>query len=165
MLTATTSEVSKFATAFIRIRGESRLDGAIMSRHWLATDMGIEIQRLDRLLRLLRWQGVIRLPNDHLIEIVDAAAVRRIWMNDQPNEHQEVKWSDTSNTDEAAGDCIESDSPLPEPDLELVFAGRGLRTSLGEQEYRPVQSFISSFDRSGVCYRTWQRRRSDIRQG
>ena len=71
-------DVHQFVAAFVRIRGVDHLEGALMTRCWLAADMGVPIASLDRLLRLLRWQGLIGLPDEHLITINDAEAVRSI---------------------------------------------------------------------------------------
>lgn len=72
------SELDKLVAAFVRIRSIDRLDGAIISRWWLAADMGADAEDLDRLLKLLRWQGLIGLPNAHLVTVDDPAAMREI---------------------------------------------------------------------------------------
>ena len=71
-------DVHQFIAAFVRIRGVDRLQGALMTRCWLAADMGVPVASLDRLLRLLRRQGLIGLPDEHLITINDAEAMRSI---------------------------------------------------------------------------------------
>lgn len=71
-------DLDRLVAAFVRIRGVDRLEGAIMTRHWLAADMRISMDRLDRLLKLLRWQRLIDLPNAHLITVVDPAAMRAL---------------------------------------------------------------------------------------
>ena len=73
-----TSAIEKFVAALVRTRGVDRLDDAVISRHWLATDMRITIEALDRLLKLLRWQGLIGLPNDHLVTVIDASRLKKI---------------------------------------------------------------------------------------
>lgn len=83
MFSPATSEISRFVAALVRIRGANRLDDAIISRHWLATDMGVDIERLDRVLRLLRWRGLISLPNDNLVEVRDGQSLKSIWIADQ----------------------------------------------------------------------------------
>ena len=70
--------IDKLVAAFVRIRGVDRLEDALISRCWLAADMGVSIDELDRLLKLLRWQGLIDLPNEHLVTVKDAAAMREI---------------------------------------------------------------------------------------
>ena len=75
---ARTSAIEKFVAALVRTRGVDRLDEAVISRHWLATDMRITIEALDRLLKLLRWQGLIGLPNDHLVTVIDASRLKKI---------------------------------------------------------------------------------------
>lgn len=72
------SAIDKFVAALIRIRGVDRLDDAVISRHWLATDMRVTVEDLDRLLKLLRWQGLIGLPNDHLVTVLDGSALKEI---------------------------------------------------------------------------------------
>ena len=83
MCSPATSEISRFVAALVRIRGADQLDDAIISRHWLATDMGVDIERLDRLLRLLRWRGLILLPNENLVEVRDGRSLKSIWIADQ----------------------------------------------------------------------------------
>lgn len=72
------TELDKLVAAFVRIRSVDRLEGAIISRCWLAADMGADAGDLDRLLKLLRWQGLIGLPNAHLVTVNDPAAMREI---------------------------------------------------------------------------------------
>lgn len=72
------SELDKLVAAFVRIRSVDQLDGAIISRCWLAADMGADAGDLDRLLKLLRWHGLIGLPNAHLVTVDDPAAMREI---------------------------------------------------------------------------------------
>lgn len=72
-------ELYLLARAFARIRGIDRIeDGAILSRHWLAADMGVELDRLDRRLRLLRWSGLVDLEGEHLVIVKDAAKLRKV---------------------------------------------------------------------------------------
>lgn len=71
-------DIDKLVAAFVRIRGVDRLEGALMTRCWLAADMGVPVASLDCLLKLLRWQGLIGLPDEHLITVDDADAVRAI---------------------------------------------------------------------------------------
>ncbi len=70
--------IDQLVAAFVRIRGIDRLEGAMMTRHWLAADMGVPVTSLDGLLRLLRWQGLIELPDDHFVTVKDADAMRAI---------------------------------------------------------------------------------------
>lgn len=72
------TNIDKLVAAFVRIRGIDRLEGAIISRCWLATDMRVSATDLDRLLKLLRWRGLVGLPNEHLVTVNDAAAMRDI---------------------------------------------------------------------------------------
>ncbi len=72
------SNIDKLVAAFVRIRGVDRLEDALITRCWLAADMGVSDAELDRLLKLLRWQGLIELPNEHLVTVNDAAAMREI---------------------------------------------------------------------------------------
>lgn len=72
------TNIDKLVAAFVRIRGIDRLEGAIISRCWLAADMDVAAADLDRLLKLLRWQGLVGLPNEHLVTVNDAAAMRDI---------------------------------------------------------------------------------------
>ncbi len=72
------TNIDKLVAAFVRIRGLDRLEGAMISRCWLAADMDVSATDLDRLLKLLRWQGLIRLPNEHLVTVDDPAAMREI---------------------------------------------------------------------------------------
>lgn len=72
-------ELYLLARAFARIRGIDRIeDGAFLSRHWLAADMGVELDRLDRRLRLLRWSGLVDLDGEHLVIVKDAARMREV---------------------------------------------------------------------------------------
>lgn len=72
------SAIDKFVAALVRIRGVDRLDDAVITRHWLPTDMRVTIEDLDCLLKLLRQQGLIGLPNDHLVKVLDGAALKEI---------------------------------------------------------------------------------------
>ena len=72
------TELDKLVAAFVRIRSVDRLEGAIISRCWLAADMGADADDLDRLLKLLRWQGLVGLPNEHLVTVDDPEAMREI---------------------------------------------------------------------------------------
>jgi len=73
-------DIDRLVAAFARIRGVDCLEGAVMTRCWLAADMGVPADSLDGLLKLLRWQGLIGLPDEHLITVDDAEAVRAIAM-------------------------------------------------------------------------------------
>ena len=73
-------DIDQLVAAFVRIRGVDRLEGAVMTRCWLAADMGVPVASLAGLLKLLRWQGLIGLPDEHLITVDDAEAVRAIAM-------------------------------------------------------------------------------------
>ena len=72
------TNIDKLVAAFVRIRSVDRLEDALISRCWLAADMGVSSTELDRLLKLMRWQGLIELPNEHLVTVNDAAAMREI---------------------------------------------------------------------------------------
>lgn len=72
------AELDRLVAAFVRIRGVDRLEGALITRHWLAADMGVSIESLDGLLRLFRWQGLIGLPNEHLVTVEDHEAMRAL---------------------------------------------------------------------------------------
>jgi hypothetical protein len=71
-------DIDQLVAAFVRIRGVDRLEGAVITRCWLAADMGVPVASLDGLLKLLRWQSLIGLPDEHLITLDDAEAVRAI---------------------------------------------------------------------------------------
>ena len=72
------SAIDEFVAALVRTRGVDHLGEAVITRHWLATDMRVTVEDLDRLLKLLRWQGLIELPNDHLVTVVDGSALKEI---------------------------------------------------------------------------------------
>ncbi len=78
------SDVDKLVAAFVRVRGLNRLDGGIISRCWLAHDMKMPAAELDSLLSLLRWQGLVRLPNADLVAVDDAPAMRDIALSCPP---------------------------------------------------------------------------------
>ena len=78
------SDVDKLVAAFVRVRGLNRLDDGIISRCWLAHDMNMSATDLDSLLSLLRWQGLVRLPNADLVAVDDAAAMRDIALSCPP---------------------------------------------------------------------------------
>jgi len=78
------SNIDKLVAAFVRVRGLNRLDGGIISRCWLAHDMNMSTSDLDSLLSLLRWQGLVRLPNPDLVVVDDAAAMREIALSCPP---------------------------------------------------------------------------------
>lgn len=78
------SDVDKLVAAFVRVRGLNRLDGGIISRCWLAHDMDMPAAELDSLLSLLRWQGLVRLPNADLVAVDDAPAMRDIALSCPP---------------------------------------------------------------------------------
>ena len=95
------TNIDKLVAAFVRIRGLDRLEGAIISRCWLAADMGVSAIDLDRLLKLLRWQGLVGLPNEHLVTVNDAAAMRDIAL-DSPACAFAMTEPDTDDGDVAA---------------------------------------------------------------
>ncbi|MBU2533910.1 MAG: hypothetical protein KKB37_14305 [Alphaproteobacteria bacterium] len=72
------ASIDRLVAAFVRIRGMDRLEGAFMTRCWLAADMKAGPEELDRLLKLLRWQGLIELPNEHLVVVTDPEAMLEI---------------------------------------------------------------------------------------
>ena len=76
--TSDQTALDKLVAAFVRIRSVDRLEGAIIARYWLATDMGVTVESLDGLLKLLRWQGLISLPDEHIVVVKDAEAMRAI---------------------------------------------------------------------------------------
>jgi len=77
--TAEPLELFRLATAFARIRGIERIEnGSVLSRCWLAADMGVDMRRLDRRLRLLRWQGLVSLENEQLVVVRNAAKMKEI---------------------------------------------------------------------------------------
>ena len=78
------SDVDKLVAAFVRVRGLNRLEGGIISRCWLAHDMNMSADDLDSLLSLLRWQGLVRLPNANLVAVGDSAAMRDIALSCPP---------------------------------------------------------------------------------
>jgi hypothetical protein len=77
-LDADLSLIDKLVAAFVRIRDVNRLDGAVISRYWLACDMGVIDEDLDCLLKLLEWQGMIELPNQHWVTVRYAGALQEI---------------------------------------------------------------------------------------
>jgi len=77
-LTVHPSAVEKLVMAFVRVRGLDRLDDALLTRAWLIADMKIGPEELDSLLRLLRWQGMVSLPDEHLVVVEDPAAMLEI---------------------------------------------------------------------------------------
>jgi hypothetical protein len=83
--------VDKLVAAFVRVRGVDRLEGGIMTRYWLAHDMGVSAQELDGVLGLLRWSGLVELPNANLVLVADADAMREIALS-APPESTNVVW-------------------------------------------------------------------------
>ena len=55
--------------------GDGRIDGFHLYRE---CEFESAARGLDRLLKLLRWQGLVGLPNEHLVTVNDAAAMRDI---------------------------------------------------------------------------------------
>ncbi|MGI9478708.1 MAG: hypothetical protein ACR2PI_18545 [Hyphomicrobiaceae bacterium] len=78
------SDVDKLVAAFVRVRGLNRLEGGIISRCWLAHDMKMSPDKLDSLLSLLRWRGLVRLPNPDIVIVGDADAMRDIALSCPP---------------------------------------------------------------------------------
>ena len=72
------SAIDKLVAALVRIRGVDRLDRAIITRCCLAADLRMSAEDLDGLLKLLRWRGLINLPNEHLVTVLDATALKAI---------------------------------------------------------------------------------------
>lgn len=77
--------IDRLVAAFLRIRGLDRLDDAVSSRYWLATDIGVTAEDLDDLLSLLRWRGLIKLPNDHLVTVRDATVLKAMALAESGN--------------------------------------------------------------------------------
>jgi hypothetical protein len=70
--------IDKLVAALVRIRSVDTLEGALITRHWLAADMRVTFPELDRLLKLLRWHGLVELPNEHLVTVKDHEALKAI---------------------------------------------------------------------------------------
>jgi hypothetical protein len=86
--------IDLLVAALVRIRSVDTLEGALITRHWLAADMKVTFPELDRLLKLLRWHGLIELPNEHLVTVKDHAALRAIALGAVVNETQSAATTD-----------------------------------------------------------------------
>ena len=92
------ADLDRLVAAFVRIRSVDRLEGAIITRCWLAADMGVTVDSLDGLLKLLRWQGLVGLPDDHIVTVEDADAMRAIALGRlSPSDEQGDEASDIAS--------------------------------------------------------------------
>jgi hypothetical protein len=107
------ADLDKLVAAFVRIRGVDRLGGAIITRHWLASDMRVPVESLDGLLKLLRWQGFIELPDNHIVTVKDHVAMRAIALG--------LPLSDDAATD-GRHDAVGRTEGTPQQQVEMTTA-------------------------------------------
>ena len=63
-------DIDQLVAAFVRIRGVDRLEGAVMTRCWLAADMGVPVASLDGLLEQPQGVGLTPLQRPNAPAVV-----------------------------------------------------------------------------------------------
>ena len=88
------ANLDKLVAAFVRIRGIDHLEGALITRHWLAADMDVPVESLDGLLKLFRFQGLIGLPNEHIVTVEAPQTMRALALGLPLPEHERTHTED-----------------------------------------------------------------------